>query len=70
MNRQEKLQEIKAKLAKLSPEAQRRILKAVKASRDVQKFKYLCTQVNIGWATPEECSEYKKIMGGNAKVSA
>lgn len=70
MNRQEKMQEIKIRLAKLTPEGRRRVLKAVKASRDVQRFKYLCTKVNIGLATPEECAEYKKIMEGSAKTLA
>lgn len=35
--REIRLRELKTRLAKLSPEAQKRVLKAVKASRDVQK---------------------------------
>ncbi|MDO9007858.1 MAG: hypothetical protein Q7U80_06525 [Thiobacillus sp.] len=33
-----KVDELKANLAKLSPEAQKRVLKAAKASRNVQAF--------------------------------
>lgn len=61
----QRLQELKAGLAKLSPEAQRRVMKAVRASMDVQQFKYLCTQVNNGLATPEEYAAYSAFMKSN-----
>lgn len=64
----QRLQELKAGLAKLSPEAQRRVMKAVRASMDVQQFKYLCTQVNRGLATPQEYAEYKTIMESSART--
>lgn len=64
----QRLQELKAMLTKHSPETQKKILKAVKASRDVQRFKYLCTQVNIGLATPQEYAEYKMMMEGSVRT--
>lgn len=67
----QRLQELKAKLAKHSPEAQKRILKAAKASRDVTQFKHLCNQVNSKQATPAEMQEYQAVIAGSkAKTSA
>lgn len=35
----QRLQDLKAKLAKLSPEGRQRVMKAVRASMDVREFK-------------------------------